>query len=1327
MAGLRLIENDYSPAEAPTPPPPADVFAFPLSPAQEHMWRVDRQAPGNPAYNASFRWEVAGELDVQILERTFNEIIRRHEILRATFADQNGAPVQLIAPSLQIRIGVTDLRALPEAERAAKVDQLSQDEARRGFDLAKSPLIRVGLLRTRERHHVLMLTLHHIVSDGWSIGLMMEELSQIYPALAAGRPSPLAELSIQYGDYVLWRRDQLAGDELTSQLGYWQDQLAGYRRTAVPTDFPRPAERTTSSAIISMMLPTSLTDALKDFNQQHSSTMFITTLAACIMLLRRTTGQADIAVGTPLAGRSQPELESLIGLFVNYVVFRSNVAEDLAFPDFLQSVRETVWQGFANQDVPFESVIASLRGADVPPEPFYLINFVCQREYARASTFVFEFAGLRISTLPSKSQGALYDLNFFMVEREAGWRLSLEYNTDLYGERRANEMLGHFRKLLDGIVEDPARRLSAFSPPSPADPSVRPDRPAETAPAEATGVAAAPSAQVATGSPLDQDDAPEQFRLPASLAQRRFWLLAKLAPQSSALNMPACVRIRGPLSVDTIKRSAQILVDRHETLRTTFAELDGEVAQIVTSAMPVSFSVADVAAAADVTDLIREEAQRRFDLVRGPLVRAKLFRVRRDEHVLVITLHHIIADGWSQSVIQRELWTVYEALLDGAEPNLPPLAIQYGDFAAWQAEWIASDEMRAALRFWEETLAGELPVLDFPAARATGRLPVSRAAMETLVLPDDLVQALKKRCAQESATVFMAMFACFAVLLARYADQDDVLVGSPVANRRPETEPLIGPFAGPFALRLNVAGNPTLREVLKRASDVAMDALAHTDLPFEILLERLKVRSVHGRNPLFQFYFLYQTAFLDARQVRDLNITPVPTFSVGTPFELQLAVIERRTGVSAQLDYNPDMFDAPAMRQVLAYFEQILGALVATPDQRFDEIAPPVRTRAPRDLRSAAAAGGEHVAPRNADEARLARIWEKLLGQSPIGVRDDFFQCGGTSVLAAELATAIERELGIRLELSTLIVAPTIEQLAQTLRSPGDGRPGDGGADRQHKYLIPFNPSGTEPPLFCIHGGGGHLLNYQELAAAMPGDQPVYGLRAPDLDGALHALTVEQLAALYVDEIRTVQPHGPYLLCGHSFGGQVAYEMAAQLAAQGEDIRILAILDTINWAYYRRLPAGQRTQFWATYVVERVMRYGRRLRQGGIPAAMHSALFFVTKNARAVAWKLLQIACRVARRPLPGRMRDNILMFDALGRTYDPRPYPGPLLLFRAERRDAEYQHNATLGWELVAKGSITVRHVPGDHLTILTAPNVSRLVEQLIAYRDEAAAASAP
>ncbi len=309
----------------------AEVYVFPLSPAQERIWLADERRPGNPAYNASFRWSLQGPLNITVLERSFNEIVRRHEILRATFARVNENPAQIIAPVLLLRISVMDLRSLPIDEREREIDRLCGEEATRSFDLKKGPLIRVGLLRAHDQQHVLMLTLHHIVCDGWSISLIMEELQKIYGAFASGQPSPLPELPIQYSDYVVWQREHNTDAALAPQLAYWQRKLESYRRLEVKTDFPRTAEYAIHGAIVSEILPRDLTDALKKFSDQHGGTLFITALAACMVLLHHYTGETDIAVGSPLAGRNQTEVEGLIGLFVNHVIFRVVMPSDPTF------------------------------------------------------------------------------------------------------------------------------------------------------------------------------------------------------------------------------------------------------------------------------------------------------------------------------------------------------------------------------------------------------------------------------------------------------------------------------------------------------------------------------------------------------------------------------------------------------------------------------------------------------------------------------------------------------------------------------------------------------------------------------------------------------------------------------------------------------------------------------------------------------------------------------------------------------------------------------------------------------------------------------------
>ena len=437
-----------------------------------------------------------------------------------------------------------------------------------------------------------------------------------------------------------------------------------------------------------------------------------------------------------------------------------------------------------------------------------LISFA--REYARASKFVFEFAGLRMATMPSKSQGALYDLNFFMVERADGWRLSVEYNSDLYREFTAREMLEDFVNVLERIAACPHDKISELAIFHGVE---------HPEPAGAVSPVKSMAALERVGSSSSPDELDQAYALPASYGQMRFWLLAKSDPKNSAYHMPACVRLEGPLSEAMLRQSLQVLTDRHEILRSTFVERNDEIFQVIKAAHKVSFSVSvfeefsDVEREQRLRNLLVEEARRSFDLVEGPLCRARLIRVQENDHILIVTLHHIIADGWSQNIFQRELWSTYEALIDNHQFSPPPLEIQFGDFAVWQRAWLGSNEARDDLAFWKKQLCGPLPILDLVSDRHSSDFSGARGAIETLLFPKDLVLAAKALSKSEGATPFMLMFAGFAALLCCYTDERDILVGSPAANRRTDTEALIGPFSAPIALRLNLSGDPSLRRL----------------------------------------------------------------------------------------------------------------------------------------------------------------------------------------------------------------------------------------------------------------------------------------------------------------------------------------------------------------------------------------------------------------------------------------------------------------------------------------------------------------------------------
>lgn len=338
------------------------TFTFPSSFAQSRLWIVDQLAPASPVYNIVLRFYLRGALDIAALEQSFNDLIRRHEALRTTFLDRDGQIVQVIHPSLQAELVTVHLNARSGSELQHEVERVSLAEAKRPFDLARGPLLRTCLLHVSTQEAILIVSVHHIVFDGWSIGILNRELAVCYAARVQSRAPDLPDLTIQYADYAVWQRAYLRGDVLEEHLRYWRQQLAGVPTVlALPTDRPRPAVQTFQGASVDLTLSRELTLALKTLSQREQVTLFMTLLAAFQVLLFRYTGQADILVGTPIAGRSRPQLESMIGFFVNTLPLRTTLGVNFSFRNLLHRVREVALGAYAHQDLPFEKLVEELR------------------------------------------------------------------------------------------------------------------------------------------------------------------------------------------------------------------------------------------------------------------------------------------------------------------------------------------------------------------------------------------------------------------------------------------------------------------------------------------------------------------------------------------------------------------------------------------------------------------------------------------------------------------------------------------------------------------------------------------------------------------------------------------------------------------------------------------------------------------------------------------------------------------------------------------------------------------------------------------------------
>ncbi|HUQ33985.1 MAG TPA: condensation domain-containing protein, partial [Pyrinomonadaceae bacterium] len=440
------------------------VFVFPLSFAQQRLWFLDQISPGNAFYNIHDAIYFERPLNVEALKQSIGEIIARHEILRTTFNSIDGQPVQVIASELTTPFSLSDLGSLPEMEREAELLRLSAEEARHPFDLSKGPLMRTRLIRLGSDEHVLLLTMHHIISDGWSLEVLKGELGALYEAFHAGKPSPLAELPIQYADFAVWQKDRLRGEVLEEQLSYWKQQLAGAPASLeLPTDRPRPPVQTFRGASQWLNLPHSLAESLKTISRQEGVTLFMSGLAAFKALLYRYTGQPDIIVGSPIAGRNHAELDGMIGFFVNTLVLRTQLDGDLSFRELLKRVRETALGAYAHQDLPFEKLVEELHPKrDTSRNPLVQVMFDLQNAALNARSGSGEEAsfedGLEQEYIERGT--AKFDLSMSLQESERGLSVFVEYSTDLFDDSTIARMLGHFCRLLEGATYNPEQALS---------------------------------------------------------------------------------------------------------------------------------------------------------------------------------------------------------------------------------------------------------------------------------------------------------------------------------------------------------------------------------------------------------------------------------------------------------------------------------------------------------------------------------------------------------------------------------------------------------------------------------------------------------------------------------------------------------------------------------------------------------------------------------------------------------------------------------------------------------------------------------------------------
>ena len=1490
-----------------------------MSFAQQRLWFIDKLERGSAFYNLPLAVTLSGHLDVSALERTLTEVVRRHEVLRTRFVEVNGEPVQVIEESAPLHLPVTDLGEFIEAEREAEVWRLAQAEASTAFDLSRGPLLRVQLLRLGETEHVVLLTLHHIITDGWSTGVLIKEVATLYAAYRVGETSPLPELELQYGDYAAWQRGWLQGEVLEAQLRYWQRQLGGELPVLeLPSDRPRPAVQSYRGASSAVSLSSNLTEALQELSRREGVTLFMTLLAAFQVLLYRYSGQRDVLVGTPIAGRGLGKSEEAIGYFANTLVLRTAVTGEQSFRELLRQVREVALEAYAHQETPFEKVVEAVQPKrELSHHPLFQVLFALHNLPAQEIAL----SDLTLSWMEAEHRTSRFDLALELRVRGEGIGGKLEYSTDLFEAETVERLLEHYENLLASVVAAPEQQLSelgllsagereqilvewnateaeydssrclhelveeqaarrpeavavcceeeqvtydelnrranqlahylrqqgvgqeilvgillersvemvvavlgvlkaggAYVPLDPVYPSERlrfmledaavpvlltqrhlvanvpeskakvivldeeliaeqsatnpvplttPDNLAYiiytsgstgqpkgvqiehralinflTAMGERPGLSASDvflsvtslsfdiaglelflplltgarvvvasreevvdgglliarlessgatvmqatpatwqllleagwqgdaslrvlcggeamearlaqelaarsrelwnlygptettiwssvskvdgRSPVTIGVPiantqlyvldehwqavpigvagelyiagdglargylqrpeltaekfvanpysgragarmyrtgdlvryrrtgeleylgrLDQqvklrgyrielgeiesallshsgiskcvviareeskgqkrlvgyvvlDEAGEldqqwqrelrehlrkrlpEYMIPAafvqlealpltangkldrralpapeatenrretelpitataveevllglwqevlrvkvvgrgdnffefgghsllatqllsrareafgvevtlrklfeeptvaglaahieqllkdgtgitappvtrvprdrpvplSFAQQRLWFIDKLERGSAFYNLPVAVALSGELDVDALEQTVTEVVRRHEVLRTRFVEVNGEPVQVIEESAPLHLPVTDLGEfieaerEAEVWRLAQAEASTAFDLSRGPLLRVQLLRLGETEHVVLLTLHHIITDGWSTGVLIKEVATLYAAYRVGETSPLPELELQYGDYAAWQRGWLQGEVLEAQLRYWQRQLGGELPVLELPSDRPRPAVQSYRGASSAVSLSSNLTEALQELSRREGVTLFMTLLAAFQVLLYRYSGQRDVLVGTPIAGRGlGKSEEAIGYFANTLVLRTTVNGEQSFRELLRQVREVALEAYAHQETPFEKVVEAVQPKRELSHHPLFQVLFALHNLPAQEIALSDLTLSWMEAEHRTSRFDLALELRVRGEGIGGKLEYSTDLFEAETVERLLEHYENLLASVVAAPEQQLSELS----------------------------------------------------------------------------------------------------------------------------------------------------------------------------------------------------------------------------------------------------------------------------------------------------------------------------------------------------------------------------------------------------
>lgn len=1410
--------------------------SLPLSFAQQRLWFLHQLEPGSTAYHIPMAIRLTGWLDVKALQKSLQAIIQRHEILRTTFASVEGSPSQVVVPAGPMDWKIVDLSNNPPQEREAEIQRVVEKESVRGFDLARGPLIRFALLRVGAEENVLFLVLHHIISDGWSMGVFFSELGKLYDAYFTRTPAALPALTIQYADFAQWQRKTIQGKALEADCHYWKEKLAG-----APASLALPADRRLGLASSqhagrqTVLLPRSLMESVLALGRREGITPFMTMTTALVIALHQWSRQPEFVVGTVIAGRNRREMESLIGCFMNFLPLRVQLSESSSALEVLTQVKTTILEAQAHQDCPFEKIVEAAN-----PErkqngnPLYNVAFLLQN-YPRN---LLGSEHLQASLVPLNACAALLDLRFIAEEIEGQMSLTCEYRQELFEGETMGALLAQIVGTLGTLANDPLRKLSDF------DRSATLDARAESSRAAQEKMEIAITGTF-TVEPLEESLQfwIEKLGLPATITFTPYNnVFQQLLDPASLLSLNprgmkvVLVRLEDWLGANRERKSApdsleeeSVESNAHELVRALGNAANLNSASYLLCICPPSKAIAvnnELAALFRRTEALVADELASFRHVSlltsselltcypvadyddprgnelghipytaawfaalGTIISRKFHLLNRDpSKVIVLDCDQTLwggvcgEDGAAGIVIdppRLALQNFMRAQHDAGRllclcsknneedvaavfSSHPEMPLQRLHFAACRINWRPkSENLKSLAEELRLDLDSFIFVDDNPVECAEVEAKCPQVLNVLLPKPQRIPQFLdhcwmfdhgKATAEDQQRTTryqqnqqreqFKVESAGMADFMARLelkirmeeptADQlSRVAQLTQRANqfncttrRRTESELLHFLDAGGKALAVSVSdrfGDSGLVGVMmyqetttallvdtfllscralgkgvehQMLAQLGRLAVAHRVGEVDVLF-----RTSPKNRPALDFL---EQAGHPIRQERD--DATVFRFSAeaaaNIAFSPPAATANHRTPSSTipkNGDVESNLGMAPTLHRWIASEASSANAVLAAMESK---------------ARIRDGTLDNYAAPGTELEKQLCEIWEQLLRIKRVGVHDNFFALGGHSIMAVRLFVQISNLTGQNLPLVTIFQSPTIQKLASILQ---ENRTND-------SLLVALQPDGANPPLFLIHGaGGGILWGYANLAKHLAPDQPVYGIESRGLRGLEEFSRVEEMAGHYIQELRRVQPEGPYYLGGYCFGGIVAYEMARQLRALDQEVAFLGLIDAAapNGSYDRMpwwqpsfLPRFARNSFYWLADFSRLQPEERR--------------DYFLRKARHFKKKLWRTSRNESANGHNFDLDEfiNVSLFSEEERKlwqihlradheYVPQSYPGRVTLFHTLGQPLFCSLDPEHGWGELVEGGVVVQLSTAAHEQIFVEPHVEHLAAQ--------------